>query len=126
MPAGRSDAEPGQRQRRIGLDAAAIEKELAEQLRGGLPLTDATSANSVRKPVSVDRDNFYGLSSRDYRESTTDAGTVKLEHDLNDSLTLSNTTRVVRTTLDYIVTTPNDSKAGNLPNGLVYRSAKSP
>ncbi|HBC01203.1 MAG TPA: TonB-dependent siderophore receptor [Pseudomonas sp.] len=91
----------------------------------GIPLSDATSASSVRKPVSVDRDNFYGLSSRDYRDSTSDAGTVKLEHDLNDSLTLSNTTRMVRTTLDYIVTTPNDSKAGNLPNGLVYRAAKS-
>ncbi len=91
----------------------------------GLPLTDATSANSVRKPVSVDRDNFYGLSGRDYRESTTDAGTFRLEHDLNDSLTLSNTTRVVRTTLDYIVTTPNDSKAGNLSQGRIYRAPKS-
>lgn len=91
----------------------------------GLSLTDATSANSVRKPVSVDRDNFYGLTGRDYRESTTDAGTFRLEHDLNDSLTLSNTTRVVRTTLDYIVTTPNDSRTGNLSQGLVSRSAKS-
>ncbi|MNZ63965.1 putative TonB-dependent receptor BfrD precursor [compost metagenome] len=79
----------------------------------------------MRKPVSVDRDNFYGLSGRDYRESTTDAGTFKLEHDLNDSLTLSNTTRVVRTTLDYIVTTPNDSRTGNLSQGLVSRSPKS-
>ena len=91
----------------------------------GLPLTDASSAHPLRKPVSVDRDNFYGLTGRDYRESTTDAGTLRIEHDLNDSLTLSNTTRVVRTSLDYIVTTPNDSKTGNLPNGLVYRSAKS-
>ncbi len=60
----------------------------------GLPLTDATAPDSVRKPVAVDRDNFYGLSNRDYRDSTTDAGTLKLEHDLNDSLTLLNTTRV--------------------------------
>jgi catecholate siderophore receptor len=91
----------------------------------GLPLTDATAPDSVRKPVAVDRDNFYGLSNRDYRDSTTDAGTLKLEHDLNDSLTLLNTTRVVRTTLDYIVTTPNDSKTGNLSQGLVYRAPKS-
>lgn len=91
----------------------------------GLPLTDLTPTNPTRVPVSVDRDNFYGLSHRDYRESTTDAGTIRLEHDLNDSLTLSNTTRAVRTTLDYIVTTPNDSVAGNLDNGLVYRSPKS-
>lgn len=91
----------------------------------GIPLTDATPANPNRVPVSVDRDNFYGLSHRDYRESTADAGTLKLEHDLSDSLTLSNTTRVARTTLDYIVTTPNDSAAGNLDKGLVWRSAKS-
>ncbi|MCQ4314109.1 TonB-dependent siderophore receptor [Pseudomonas stutzeri] len=91
----------------------------------GIPLTDATPANPNRVPVSVDRDNFYGLSHRDYRESTTDAGTIRLEHDLNDNLTLSNTTRVVRTTLDYIVTTPNDSVAGNLDQGLVFRSPKS-
>ncbi|MCH2342654.1 TonB-dependent receptor [Pseudomonas sp. NPDC047963] len=91
----------------------------------GIPLTDATAANPNRVPVSVDRDNFYGLSHRDYREGTTDAGTLKLEHDLNDNLTLTNSTRVVRTTLDYIVTTPNDSAAGNLPQGLVWRSAKS-
>ena len=91
----------------------------------GIPLTDATPANPNRVPVSVDRDNFYGLSHRDYRESTTDAGTIKLEHDLNDNVTVSNTTRVVRTTLDYIVTTPNDSAAGNLEQGLVWRSPKS-
>lgn len=91
----------------------------------GLPLTDATASNPHRKPVNVDRDNFYGLTSRDYRESTTDAATIRLEHDLNDNLTLSNTSRVVRTTLDYIVTTPNDSRPDNLPNGMVYRSAKS-
>ena len=91
----------------------------------GLPLTDATTATSVREPVSVDKSNFYGLSDRDYRESTTDSGTFKLEHDLNDSLTLSNTTRLVRTTLDYIVTTPNDSRTGNLSQGLVSRSPKS-
>ena len=91
----------------------------------GLPVTDAATATSVREPVSVDKSNFYGLSDRDYRESTTDSGTFKLEHDLNDSLTLSNTTRLVRTTLDYIVTTPNDSRTGNLSQGLVSRSPKS-
>lgn len=91
----------------------------------GLPVTDAATPTSVRKPVSVDKDNFYGLTGRDYRESTTDSGTFRLEHDLNDNLTLSNTTRVVRTTLDYIVTTPNDSRTGNLSQGLVSRSAKS-
>ncbi len=92
----------------------------------GIPLvsTDSVGPNGVRKPSSTDRDNFYGLRSRDFRESTTDAGTFAFEHDLNDSLTISNITRVSRTTLDYIVTNPDDS-AGNVMNGSVFRSAKS-
>jgi len=89
----------------------------------GIPLTVATPGNPGRKPVSVDRDNFYGLESRDFRESTTDAGTIRLEHDLSESLTVSNTTRIARTTLDYIVTNPDDSR-GNVTNGLVSRSSK--
>ena len=89
----------------------------------GLPLTVATPADPIRRPVNVDRDNFYGLKSRDFRESTTDASTVRLEHDLNDQLTLSNTTRIARTTLDTIVTNPDDSR-GNVPNGLVSRASK--
>ena len=47
-----------------------------------------------------------------------------MEHDLNENLTVSNTTRIARTTLDYIVTNPDDSR-GNVANGLVSRSAKS-
>jgi catecholate siderophore receptor len=88
----------------------------------GLPLT-GTATSAQRRPANVNKSNFYG-SSLDYRDSTTDSGTFKLEHDLNDNLTLTNTFRLVRTTLDYIVTTPDDSK-GNVDQGYVYRSMKS-
>ncbi|KAF1052713.1 MAG: putative TonB-dependent receptor BfrD [Stenotrophomonas maltophilia] len=91
----------------------------------GQPLTNVNrSQHNPSKPAPVDRDNFYGLEDRDYRKSTTDSGTFRLEHDLNDDLTLSNTFRMVRTTLDFIATNPDDSK-GNVANGYVYRSAKS-
>ena len=91
----------------------------------GLPLTNVNrSKANPSKPALVDRDNFYGLKDRDYRKSTTDSGTFRIEHDLNDNLTLSNSTRLVRTTLDYIVSNPDDSR-GNVANGYVYRSAKS-
>ena len=91
----------------------------------GLPLTNVNrSKANPSKPASVDRDNFYGLKDRDYRKSTTDSGTFRIEHDLNDNLTLSNSTRLVRTTLDYIVSNPDDSR-GSVANGYVYRSAKS-
>ncbi|PJI48885.1 MAG: TonB-dependent siderophore receptor [Pseudomonas sp.] len=90
----------------------------------GIPLTLAgRSERNPSKPVSVDKSNFYGLNDRDYRKSTTDSGTFRIEHDLNDNLTLSNSFRLVRTTLDYIVTNPDDSR-GNVANGLVYRSSK--
>jgi catecholate siderophore receptor len=91
----------------------------------GIPLTLSPNRSKyvVDKPVHVDRDNFYGLNSRDYRKSTNDSGTIKLEHDLNDNLTLSNSFRMSRSTLDYVVTNPDDSK-GNVANGTVLRNTK--
>lgn len=91
----------------------------------GIPLTLSPNRSKyvVDKPANVDRDNFYGLNSRDYRESTNDSGTIKLEHDLNDNLTLSNSFRMSRSTLDYVVTNPDDSK-GNVANGTVLRNTK--
>ncbi len=92
----------------------------------GIPLTLSPNRSkyNVDKPVNVDRDNFYGLTGRDFRETSNDSGTLKIEHDLNDDLTVSNSFRMSRSTLDYIVTNPDDSK-GNVVNGSVYRGAKS-
>ena len=91
----------------------------------GIPLTLSPNRSKyvVDKPADVDRDNFYGLNTRDYRKSTNDSGTIKLEHDLNDNLTLSNSFRMSRSTLDYVVTNPDDSK-GNVANGTVLRNTK--
>ncbi|MGG7649210.1 TonB-dependent receptor [Pseudomonas sp. ES4] len=92
----------------------------------GLPLTLSPNRSkyNVDKPVHVDRDNFYGLTGRDYRQTSNDSGTIEIEHDLNDNLTVSNSFRMSRSTLDYIVTNPDDSK-GNAALGSVYRGAKS-
>ncbi|MFO5842713.1 hypothetical protein ACLBPJ_30690, partial [Klebsiella pneumoniae] len=65
-----------------------------------------SSEFTASKPGLVDGDFFYGLKDRDYRKSTSDSGTFRIEHDLNDNLTLSNSTRLVRTTLDYILRYP--------------------
>ncbi len=88
----------------------------------GVPLTDK-NGTAKRRPVTGSHDRFYGYSS-DFRKSTTDYGYVKFEHDFNENLTFTNSFRQVRTTLNYIVTTPDDSK-GNISNGYVYRSPKS-
>ncbi|ACO77470.1 TonB-dependent siderophore receptor [Azotobacter vinelandii CA] len=89
----------------------------------GIPLSPS-GTGSVRRPVGH-KDAFYGLSSRDFRESSTDSGTFRIEHDLAENVTISNSFRQVRTTLDYIATNPNDSAAGNIEQGLVWRSPKS-
>ncbi len=92
----------------------------------GIPLTSTTGRSKyiVDKPAHVNESNFYGLTGRDYRKSKNDSGTFRIEHDLNDNLTLSNSFRMSRSTLDYIVTNPDDSR-GNVVNGLLSRSAKS-
>jgi len=92
----------------------------------GIPLTSTTGRSKyiVDKPAHVNESNFYGLTGRDYRKSKNDSGTFRIEHDLNENLTLSNSFRMSRSTLDYIVTNPDDSR-GNVANGLLSRSAKS-
>jgi catecholate siderophore receptor len=93
----------------------------------GIPLAYSGTARSkynVDKPVDVNKNNFYGLTDRDYRKSKNDSGTLRIEHDLNDAVTVSNSFRMSRSTLDYIVTNPDDSR-GNVNSGTVSRSAKS-
>jgi len=87
-----------------------------------MPLEQA-QAGKTRRPVGGDKDRFYGYSS-DYRHSTSDSGYFKFEHDFNENVTLTNAFRLVRTTLDYVVTNPDDTR-NNINNGYVYRSPKS-
>ncbi|WP_183165145.1 TonB-dependent receptor [Azomonas macrocytogenes] len=88
----------------------------------GLPLSQ-THGTAKRRPVTGSHDRFYGFST-DYRHSNTDYGWIKIEHDLAENLVLTNSFRQVRTTLDYVVTNPDDSR-GNIDNNYVYRSLKS-
>src|SRR5690606_5043997 len=43
--------------------------------------------------IDVGRDTFYGLYDRDFRKTSSDIGTIEIEHDFNDNLTLRNATR---------------------------------
>jgi len=91
----------------------------------GIPLTLSSNRSKyhVDGPANVSKSNFYGLNDRDYRKSVNDSGTLRIEHDLNEDTTISNSFRMSRSTLDYIVTNPDDSR-GNVANGLLYRSSK--
>lgn len=52
---------------------------------------------------TVDTNNFYGTQS-DHDYSTTDMATLRLEHDLNENVTLRNVTRWSRTKQNYLLT----------------------
>lgn len=68
-------------------------------------------------------DDFYGLKSRDFRDTSADISTLRFQQDLGGTWKLSTAIRYGRTTNDYIVTNPDDSR-GNVANGYLFRSSK--
>jgi catecholate siderophore receptor len=58
------------------------------------------------RPAPVDFDNYYGLLERDFEETRTNLLTFALEHDVNDSIRLSNTTRYGHSKRDSIYSSP--------------------
>ena len=88
-------------------------------------------------PLAVNRDNFYGLTGRDFRKTQVDSGNLKVEHDINDRFTISNTTRYTESKNNYIASNPGDSSGLNItaapisvgtlvvPPGFLNRNAKS-
>jgi catecholate siderophore receptor len=73
----------------------------------GIPWVPAThEILTPNTPAPVDRENFYGLRSRDYEETNADIGTISIERDFNDNLTLRNQLRYGRATRDSITTAP--------------------
>jgi catecholate siderophore receptor len=73
-------------------------------------------------PVNVDREAFYGLVNRDFRDERADLATVRIEHDFSSDLHVRNTTRYGESMQDYIYTQPDDSQ-GNIYYGYVWRRA---
>ncbi|MEB3768209.1 TonB-dependent siderophore receptor [Acinetobacter sp. MD2] len=72
------------------------------------------------KPVSVKQGMYYGWKNRDFDKRENHIGTLKLEHDFNDNLTLSNVATYSKSQTNYVYTNSDDSK-GNVINGYVYR-----
>lgn len=59
-------------------------------------------------PANVNRNNFYGFLGRDFEDTQADIGTVELNHEITDDLSLRNVTRYGRTMRENIVTPPRD------------------
>jgi catecholate siderophore receptor len=79
----------------------------------------------------VDRDTFYGLADRDFRDTRTHQATLRVEHDFG-GVTLRNTARFTHNDQAYSFLLPDDSKGnvfGTDPSdpatagGLVWRRA---
>lgn len=83
-----------------------------------------TTANPDKPDDGGDSSNFYGVENRDFRKTRADIGTITIEHDLSDALTIRNTLRHGNSMQDYILTQPDDSK-GNVRNGTVWRRINS-
>jgi catecholate siderophore receptor len=79
----------------------------------------------------VSRDNYYGLVDRDFRDTTTDQATIRVEQNFG-GVTLRNTARWSHNAQAYIFTVPDDSR-GNVygdpsvpgSGGYVWHAAKS-
>lgn len=95
------------------------------------PKKDFTHLNGNGKPIDVQQGSYYGWKDRDFQKQENQFGTFKLEHDLTDNLTLSNTAVYTKSKNDYLWTNPDDSK-GNFYNkttgaldGSVWRRTNS-
>ncbi|ENW83746.1 hypothetical protein F909_00412 [Acinetobacter sp. ANC 3929] len=87
----------------------------------GIPYQyDTTKKATAGKPVDVKQGTYYGWKDRDFQKQENQIGTIKLEHDLTDNLTLSNTAVYSKSKNDYLWTQPDDSQ-GNVVNGQVWR-----
>jgi catecholate siderophore receptor len=87
----------------------------------GLPFIQNADGIPRGKPVSVSKDNWYGVDGRDFHETQADIGTIKIEHAFNDNVTLRNTTRYGESENDYFLTRPNVT-AAQFAAGQVNRS----
>ncbi|QXA06745.1 TonB-dependent siderophore receptor [Acinetobacter pittii] len=77
------------------------------------------------KPIDVKQGTYYGWKERDFDKRENHIGTFKLEQDLADDLTLSNTMSYTKSKSDYIYTNADDSKGNVTKNGTISRRALS-
>ncbi|MDV4264495.1 TonB-dependent siderophore receptor [Acinetobacter seifertii] len=77
------------------------------------------------KPIDVKQGTYYGWKARDFDKRENHIGTFKLEQDLADDLTLSNTMSYTKSKSDYIYTNADDSKGNVTQNGTISRRALS-
>ena len=71
-----------------------------------VPNTNVPLRAYADQAAPVDFSNFYGLTSRDYEDTSTDVVTGRVEHDFNGAVSLRSVVRFGRTTRDSLITSP--------------------
>ncbi len=86
----------------------------------GIPDVGMPFNNSgTETPLKLDRNNFYGYASRDFLKTEGQLGSLTVEHDLSDAITLRNSTRLVRQTNEAIFSRPDFASLANAEAGIV-------
>lgn len=76
----------------------------------GVPYWNSSNNTATGKPLNAKQGIYYGWLDRDFQKQENQIGTIKLEHDLTDNLTISNTAVYSNSKNDYIWTQPDDSQ----------------
>jgi catecholate siderophore receptor len=71
-----------------------------------VPADNVPLAEYANQAPPVEFSNFYGLSARDYEDTTTDVATADFRKDFGSAMTVSNVFRYGRTDRDSIITAP--------------------
>lgn len=88
----------------------------------GVPYWDSATNTQFGKPLDAKQGIYYGWKARDFQKQENQIGTIKLEHDLTDDITLSNTAVYSKSKNQYLWTQPDDSQK-NIATGQVWRRA---
>ncbi|HWE74956.1 MAG TPA: TonB-dependent siderophore receptor [Stellaceae bacterium] len=88
----------------------------------GMPVLFQGTAGQSRQiaapvPESVRRSNFYGFAENDFLRTNVDVATAKIEHDVNDWLTIRNQLRYAHYTRQFRITEPQLYYAPVAPGG---------
>jgi len=81
----------------------------------GMPFNSPAHPEIIRPVGNIDRHNFYGRRYVDFRDSWARQGTLLLEHDLTDALSLRNITRYSKTQNAYLSGRPSFPGLPNPP-----------
>ncbi|MFH7766624.1 TonB-dependent receptor [Acinetobacter sp. BSP-28] len=92
----------------------------------GVPYNNPTGYSQYSgKPIDVKQGIYYGWEDRDFQKQENQIGTIKLEHDLTDNLTISNTAVYNNSKNDYLWTNPDDSQGNIYKTGNVWARVNS-